>query len=186
MPTPNAIHYGLLEIAKQAANNNLKVTVLHPEFGRQFLTNKAMFDANFNSKDIVKNPEPFQRAYEWTYNARDDFDFAILPFIFYDRDLYGHEEHFVLAIYDKNEIYLKGVYIYDPKKQEHKAEHPFRKILRHSLSSLLPPNFDKLHPVIHYSQENFHEQDANDFRNSGYFILSYAKYAFKFLKLFQF
>lgn len=152
------------------------MVVLHPEFGRQFLTNVRTFNANFNSKDLINNPGPYQRAHEWTFNMREDFELAIMPFQFYDHEKYGNENHFVLAIYDKSGIYRQeGVIIYDPKKNFLNADHPFRKVLRHAFSTLLPPSHDELKGAIQYSNEKYHTQDQGDFQNSGYFILSYAR-----------
>lgn len=89
-------------------DKKIKVTVLHPYFGRQFLDDVSQFDINLlNAK--VASDIPFKNAYEFTYNYRNDFQIAIMPFYFKDIKLYGKNEetHFVLAIFDRKSIFFK-------------------------------------------------------------------------------
>jgi len=80
----------------------IKVTVLHPYFGRQFLDDVSQFDVNKLNEKINSGIQ-FQNAYEWTYLYRNDFQIALMTFYFKDTHLSAKNEetHFVLAIYNR-------------------------------------------------------------------------------------
>ena len=83
-------------------DKKIKVTVLHPYFGRQYLDEVSKFDVNKLNEKINSGIQ-FQNAYEWTYLHRNDFQIALMPFYFKDTKVYGKNEetHFVLAIYNR-------------------------------------------------------------------------------------
>lgn len=150
-----------------------RITILHPKFGLQFFQNVSGVTIDF--KKTLENPKPFQKAYEWTFNHRNDFDIAVMPFLITDKDLWGNEEHFILVIYDKNGICRqpRSCIIIDPKKKKFGAKHPFYKLIRYAIATLLPENYSKLTAEVYFSQENYHEQPYNDQSSSGAYCFNY-------------
>jgi hypothetical protein len=175
--TPYTLHLSLFYLSEWVNHDperTLKVTILHPAFGRQFLKNVATFNVRDFEQKITK-PEKFERAYEWTYNHRNDFDVAVMPFYFVDSNLWNNDEkHFVLAIFSRtNAIRAFDTVVFDPKKKM-KNGHIFCKtLLKYAIGTLLPyPK--KCQSKIVMSREEFHLQPENDSENSILFVLSYA------------
>lgn len=117
------------------------------------------------------------KAYEYTYGDRDDFQIALIPFQIKQNDICNGREHWMLGIYDrKGSRTREWLYLYDPLKfygEEGKIKKEHNAFLRHLLNTLHPV---KCNGTITQPQRlNFNKQADNDIVNSGVYIYLYAK-----------
>jgi hypothetical protein len=98
-----------------------------------------------------------------------------MPFVVDDYDLYGTNSHYIIAIFDREGRIRTNhdTIIYDPKKKN-PTRHQLLRMVKYSLSTILPEHIKNEYTNYRYASEKYHQMDDNDFTNSAFYIISYA------------